>query len=60
MEDLLDGIRHWTLQNVEDGYRYGILSMDAVEAYLQLWNATPGRFTIAEWRDGAIRQIIRR
>lgn len=47
-----------TLNEVESKWRYGTISDEVVNAYLELWNATPGRFTVAVLRDGAIRNSI--
>jgi len=51
--------RHMNLNDVENAYRQGLVDMADVEAYLAAWNATPGRFTVATWRDGAIRQAVK-
>ena len=52
----IDGLKQYSLGQMEDKYRYGSVSMPELEAYLVAWNATPGRFTVAAWREGAIRQ----
>ena len=51
-------LKGMSLQQVEDAYRYGTVSDKDLLEYLEQWNATPGRFTTAEWRDGAIRQRV--
>jgi hypothetical protein len=51
--------KHMNLNDVENACRQGLMGMADVEAYLVAWNATPGRFTVATWRDGAIRQAVK-
>jgi len=53
-------LKTMSLQQVEDSYKWGSITDEELEQYLIDWNATPGRFTIAEWRDGAIRQRERK
>jgi hypothetical protein len=36
-----------TLGEVIDGYKRGTYTETEVDRYLALWNATPGRFTVA-------------
>ncbi len=50
-------LKHLSLQQVEDGYRYGSISEAEVIDYIKLWNAGPCRFTQAILSDGAIRQF---
>ena len=45
----------WSLNDTEYHYRAGQVSEDDLAWYLGAWNATRGRLTCAEWRDGAIR-----
>ena len=52
--------KHLSLVQIESYYRYGSVSDADLAEYLEAWNATPGRFTTAEWRDGAIRQTERK
>jgi len=48
----------WTLDDLELHYARGLVEADVVRAYLDKWNATRGRFTRAELRDGRIRQTL--
>ena len=48
-------MRLWSLDDMEYHYRAGQVSEDDLAWYLGAWNATRGRLTCAEWRDGAIR-----
>ena len=48
----------WTLDDLELHYTRGIVDENVVKAYLDKWNATRGRFTRAELRDGRIRQTV--
>lgn len=53
----MDGsLRLLSLAQVEEHYRNGWISEADRDEYIAAWNAHPGRFTVAEWRDGAIRQ----
>ncbi len=49
-------LRQTSLADCEIYYREGRFPYADLVAYLRAWNATPGRFTQAVWRDGAIRQ----
>ena len=48
-----------SLESVERMMQYGAVTEDELATYLEKWNATPGRFTFAFWRDGAIRQSVK-
>jgi len=47
-----------TLDDVDQGYRSGRWSQEQVLDYIERWNATPGRFTRAVLRDGAVRNYL--
>ena len=53
-------ITHSTLADVERYWRDGRIDITAVRAYLQLWNTTAMRFTVAYIADGRIRQRQKR
>ena len=51
-------MRRWSLDTMEYHYRAGQVSDADLEWYIAAWNGTRGRFTCAEWRDGAIRNRV--
>src|SRR3990167_5629018 len=50
-------MRRWSLDTMEYHYRAGQVSDADLEWYIATWNSTRGRFTCAEWKDGAIRNV---
>ena len=51
----LESLMDQTLNTIEQWYAAGLLSDSVVESWLALWNATPGRFSVASLSDGRIR-----
>lgn len=49
-------LKHYSLAEIEQAYYRGLISTEDRDEYLMMWNAYPGRFTVARWEDGAIRQ----
>lgn len=45
-----------SLNDAEREYQYGYITREELDIYLEAWNATPGRFTMAYIADGMIRQ----
>jgi len=50
---------HYSLNDMEKAYQNGQVTEEEVKEYLEKWNATPGRFTVAEFGDGAIRNHLK-
>ena len=49
-------LKQYTLAQVEQAFNRGLITMDDMYEYIDEWNGTPGRFTVAYWQSGAIRQ----
>lgn len=49
-----------SLAETEGDYRYGLITKEELDEYLEAWNNTTFRFTEAYWQDGAIRQRTRK
>ena len=47
---------HYSLNEVEQAYRNGLVGDDELVAYIRAWNAGP-HFSEAVWCDGAIRNF---
>ena len=42
-----DWMRYYSLNQIEKMFHEGTITEEEVETYLLMWNATPGRFTVA-------------
>ena len=50
-----EALRQRSLDDVDRMYGLGMLSRDFVLRYIDEWNATPGRFSVAALTDSRIR-----
>jgi hypothetical protein len=52
----IEDMRHLSLNQADLAFRDGLLTVEELDLYIKHWNATSGRFTMAYYQGGAIRQ----
>jgi hypothetical protein len=50
----LENLKTKTLDQVDYFYRQGMITEDVAQAYVELWNTSAYRLTVAEVKDGRI------
>ncbi len=58
--EIMEALKIQSLHGVEHFYHSGLVTESELNEYIRLWNECPGRFTVAKYESGAIRNVLKR